>query len=75
MFDDFSYKIMDTLKLQGNKSYFLNYPLEHHSSKKVLISKGGSVPCPFFDSEGEFSSSDNLLFHLIIKSQVHSRLH
>jgi hypothetical protein len=69
MTEEFQYKIMDTLKLQGNTSYFLNYPLEHHYSKKVLISKGGSVPCPFYDSEGEYSSSDNLLYYLIDKEQ------
>lgn len=60
--DDFSYKIMDTLKLKGNTEYYLNYPLDAHSKMKVLISKGGSVPCPFFDENGEYSASDNILY-------------
>jgi hypothetical protein len=60
--EEFCYKIYDTLKLKGNKFYYLNYPLSAHYDKKVLLSKGGSVPCPIFDSKGEFSGSDNLLY-------------
>jgi hypothetical protein len=60
--DDFSFKIFDTLKLKGNTFYYLNYPLDAHYKKKVLLSKGGSVPCPIFDSVGEFSASDNIFY-------------
>ena len=60
--DEFNYIVYDTLKLKGNKFYYLNYPLSAHYDKKVLLSKGGSVPCPIYDSNGEFSGSDNLLY-------------
>jgi len=59
---DFQFKIMDTLKLLGNTEYYLNFPLDAHNKMKVLLSKGGSVPCPFFDENGEYSASDNLLY-------------
>lgn len=62
---EFKYKILDKLKTKGITYYFINHKLVDHDKKKVIISRGGSYPCPLYDKNGEFSCSDNLLYILI----------